>query len=171
MTNGRRKGNTAELEVAKLLQVWWRQHEPTAEFVRVPLSGGWATPKVRGEFRTSGDLMTTASTFPFTIEVKRRESFAWGNVLAGRRSPVWAWWEQAITQGVEAKLVPLLWARKKGEPWWVIAPVQVGHLLLQLGIPERHLTFVSTKARHVVVFPAVCLLMLPPGKVAGFGCS
>lgn len=166
MTNGRRKGNRGELEVAKLLQAWWCQHEPDAEFVRVPLSGGWATSKVRGEFRASGDLMTTASTFPFTIEAKRREAFTWKNVLAGRRSPLWKWWEQAIEQGVEAKLEPLLWARKKGEPWRVVANLRVGHLLQELGAPARHFAYVSTGTRHVVVFPAACLFMLPPGKVA-----
>lgn len=167
MTNGRRKGSTAELEVAKLLQGWWQIHEPTAKFVRVPLSGGWSTAQVRGEFRASGDLMTTAATFPFTIEVKRREAFAWQNVFEGRRSPVWKWWEQAVAQGVESGLTPLLWARRKAEDWRVIAEPEVGRLLQDWHIPARQVKTVRTPGRwSLVVFPAACLLSVPPGRVA-----
>src|SRR4051812_33410532 len=99
--NSRAKGNVAEREVAGLLKVWWLPVEPDAEFIRTPLSGGWGGPKLRGEFRASGDLMTTAKRFPFVVEVKRREAWVMKNVLKGQPSPVWGWWRQAQVAALE----------------------------------------------------------------------
>lgn len=128
MTQGRPKGNKAEIEVAKILEPWWATWEPTARdgkpirFVRTPLSGGWGGPDIRGSFRAAGDLMTTAEKFPFAVEVKRREGWQWLPMLRGRRSPIWGYWRQAIAQAREMSCVPMLWFRKNREPWWVLLP-------------------------------------------------
>jgi Holliday junction resolvase len=120
----RRKGANAEREVAKLLCAWWQQLEPGVSFVKTPLSGGWGNAKVRGDFRASGDLMTNAKTFPFTVEVKRREGFASERVKPGvlRSSPIWEWWEQALTQAEEQRGTPMLVFRKSHEQWRIILP-------------------------------------------------
>ena len=120
--NGRNKGSTAEREVAALIQKWWRTHSPKANFVRVPLSGGWGNPQTRAGFRASGDIMTDDTTFPFSVEVKRREGWAWKNLLAGGKSPVWDWWFQAQDQAKEMNLTPMLWLRHSREPWMVMLP-------------------------------------------------
>lgn len=116
----RQKGNVAEREVAALLRQWWSDVEPEAEWARTPLSGGWGGASARAGFRASGDLMTTAVRFPFTVEVKRREGWAWSTLIAGKRSPVWGWWKQAQTQAAEMKVEPMLWFRRNRQPWRVL---------------------------------------------------
>lgn len=123
MSNGRRKGSKAELEVCADIKRWWDPVE-VAEWARTPLSGGWGKPQVRAGFRASGDLMTTAERFPFVVEVKRREGWAWSTLAAGRPCPVWGWWRQAIKSAREMGGVPLLFFRKNNEPWWAMLPVK-----------------------------------------------
>jgi hypothetical protein len=118
----KRKGSVGELEVAKVLQAWWRDLEPEAIFKRTPQSGGWAKADARGAFQTSGDIVTDAREFPFSVEVKRREGFKWEQLLKGSRSPAWAWWRQAQSQAAESNLVPMLWIRKNRQGWWVMVP-------------------------------------------------
>lgn len=142
----RRKGANAEIEVAKMLGSWWSLIEE-AKFKRTPLSGGWGDADVRGGFKVAGDICTTAKHWPFTIEVKRRENWSFGAFAKGRRSPVWAWWRQCLDAAAEEDRVPLLWARKSGSPWLVLAP-------------ERLL--VPILVRHGVV-PDVRFLRLAPG--------
>lgn len=120
MTNGRAKGARGELEVAAIVTDWWERLEPGCRFKRTPGSGGWATPDVRKEFGTAGDLVTTAKRFPWSVEVKWRQNWTWKELLAGRRSPVWSWWGQALAQGEESGLEPMLWMRHTGEPWWML---------------------------------------------------
>jgi hypothetical protein len=114
--NGRVKGSRAEREFAAMLELWWRDVEPGCRFVRTPLSGGWGGPQVRAGFRASGDLMTTAQKFPFTVEVKRRE-ISYREFLAGRASPVWGWWVQAQGQAREQGSEPMLVFRTNNSPW------------------------------------------------------
>jgi hypothetical protein len=118
----REKGAKAELEVAALLQAWWAQVEPAAVFKRTPQSGGWGGKEVRAAFRSAGDVMTDSKTFPFAVEVKRRERWAWKPFLAGKPSPVWAWWRQAQAQAEEMVLTPTLWFRRSRAPWMVLVP-------------------------------------------------
>lgn len=120
MFNSRAKGSAAELDVAARLQEWWRQVEPGCRFKRTPLSGGWGTGDDRAGFRASGDLMTTAERFPWAIEVKRREGWAWKPLLAGGKSPVWGWWLQAQAAAGECGLLPMMWLRHNREPWHVM---------------------------------------------------
>lgn len=120
MTNGRQKGSTAEREVAKLIQAWWSGVDAKAKFVRTPLSGGWGTAQVRTEFRASGDLMTTSFSWPWCVEIKRREGWKLSNVISGEKSPVWEWWEQTTTAAEEAVAEPMLWFRKNQEPWFIM---------------------------------------------------
>ena len=122
----RTKGCVNEREVAGMLESWWQGVEPGCSFVRTPSSGGWSTPKVRAEFRASGDVMTTAKRFPFGVEVKRREGFVWSTVVAGKASPVWSWWMQTGKAALEQlESVPMLWMRRNGERWRVMLPERV----------------------------------------------
>lgn len=118
---GRPKGSKAEIEIAKRLKAWWAREE-VAEFVRTPLSGGWGGKDLRAGFQASGDVMTTSRIFPFTIEVKRREGWSWLPLLAGKKSPVFGYWKQAVGQAEEQGGIPLLFFRKNREPWWMMLP-------------------------------------------------
>lgn len=166
MTNGRQKGSVAERDVAARLQAWWESQEPGVRFIRTPLSGGWSSAQVRGEFRASGDLMTTSPNFPFVVEVKRREGFAWTNLLAGRKSPVWGWWAQARAAAKEQGGVPMLWLRRNGERWSVMleAPI-IDTLLAHRALSGR---FVRSPIPRVIeggsvlVLAAASLLAVPP---------
>jgi hypothetical protein len=121
VTQSRAKGRRAEREVAKLLAKWWGQLEPKCEFKPTPLSGGWGGrdggAHVRAHFKASGDLMTTARKFPFTVEVKHREQWSMKNVVAGKPTPPWEWWKQACRQATEEKGEPLLLFKKNNMPW------------------------------------------------------
>ena len=120
--NSRRKGKTGEREVAKHLERWWNQVEPGCKFVSTPLSGGFSTAQIRGAFNMAGDLMTTAKTFPFTVEVKHRERWELPNVLAGKRSPAWTWWLQCQKAAAEEKKIPMMWFRKNYGDWYMMLP-------------------------------------------------
>lgn len=124
----RQKGNAAEREVAKKIQIWWRHLEPTAEFVRTPLSGGWGGPSLRGEFGAAGDLMTTAKRFPYGVEVKRREKWALHCFMAGKPCPVWKWWWQTQEAAAEMKKIPMMWIRHNREDWLVVLPIGSLHI-------------------------------------------
>lgn len=136
MFNSRNKGSAGEREVAKLLESWWSVLEPGVKFVKTPLSGGWGTPTLRSEFKTSGDLVTTAKSFPFTIEVKRREAWTLERLLLGSKSPVWGWWKQANAQAVEMSSTPLLWIRKNRHDWRILLPWQLVPTLRSAGFDK-----------------------------------
>jgi hypothetical protein len=114
----RQKGARAELAVAKLFQAWWDRLEPGCIFRRTPGSGGWSKGAAQGEFNTAGDLVTSAEWFPWTVEIKARESWSWKNVLTAKKSPVWSWWEQAQAAAAIEKKDPLLVFRHNREPWF-----------------------------------------------------
>ena len=80
---GKIKGHSFENRIVKVLSNWWGEKR---SFCRTPLSGGWS--KLSGTNETSqyvvGDLVCPKE-FPFTIEVKKDESFEFHHLL---ESPV-----------------------------------------------------------------------------------
>jgi hypothetical protein len=119
--NGREKGSKAEREVARMLEVWWQPVE-LARFVRTPMSGGWGDPRVRAQFKACGDVSTTASSFPFVVEVKRRERWSMRTLLGGQQSPVWSWWGQCQAAAREQGGEPLMLLRRSKMPWLAFLP-------------------------------------------------
>jgi hypothetical protein len=119
--SSRRKGAHGEIEVAKMCKAWWDQVEFSI-FKRTPKSGGWGDSFTRGEFRASGDVCTTSKTWPFTVEVKRREGWVFGVFANGKSSVAWKWWRQAIDAAAEENRIPMLWMRKNRMDWVVLLP-------------------------------------------------
>lgn len=125
---GHWKGGVGEREVISLIQPWWRQVEPDATFTRTPGSGAWAKKrKVPPGFKGHGDLIVdpeTCRSFPWSIEVKWRNVVSLTsiqNFLAGKKSPVWEFWESCQDDAERNDLVPMLWLRGenlsgKGKP-------------------------------------------------------
>jgi len=133
MTNGRQKGSRGERDVAHIIKEWWRKHEGACEFIRTPLSGGWAhDSKAAAHFKASGDLMTTAKDFPFCVEVKWREGWSVSYLLDGKATPAWEWWRQAIAAAKRQDDIPMMWLRKnrihgrrEPFPWLVWIPEEL----------------------------------------------
>lgn len=123
MTNGRIKGKAAEREVAALFQAWWDPYEPGTKFVRTPMSGGWSHgDEAKEEFATAADLMTTSKTFPFSVEVKRREGWSFRRFIDGKTTPVEGWWAQTRSEARANKRIPMLWFRQNRMPWHLLLP-------------------------------------------------
>lgn len=120
MANKKTKGPVAEREVAKIIIPWWGIIEPDAKFVRTPLSGGWGDDDTRSGFMATGDLMTTSLTFPFDVEVKRREGWSEDTLVNGEPCPVWKWWQQTQRAARLSKREPMLWFRHNRKPWMVM---------------------------------------------------
>lgn len=117
----KQKGNGGEREVAGLLAPWWHEKvlldgEPV-RFVRTPMSGGWA---YGASFKASGDIMTNAPSFPFSVEVKRNEGWSLKVLLDGKPSPVWAFWRQCQHDAEKTGAEPMLWMRQNRRPWFVM---------------------------------------------------
>jgi hypothetical protein len=99
----RRKGSSNELAIAKLFKEWWQK----GEWARTPSSGGWATKDVREGFRTCGDIITTATDFPFCVEAKKQEGWHLEQLLTADKSLLYKWWDQAVDETPEG-LVPMV---------------------------------------------------------------
>lgn len=131
MTNGRDKGTRGERAVAGIMREWWKSHEPTAQFIRTPLSGGWqhGAPGIAAHFKACGDLMSTSQSFPFCVEVKWRENWSVDNFLDGKPNASWGWWKQACEAALKQGSIPMMWMRRNRIPftstpfpWVVIIP-------------------------------------------------
>ncbi len=120
--NSRAKGKRFEREVAKLLTKYWSHFEDNIQFVSTPLSGGFSNAKMRGDMKISGDLMTNSEIIPWCFECKHREKWNLENLLEGKRSPIWSWWEQCIKAAKEENKIPMLWFRKNRGELWILVP-------------------------------------------------
>lgn len=160
----RGKGASGEREVAKLLQAWWATVEPECLFAKTPLSGGWGSPKMRAGFKASGDLSTTAALFPFTVEVKRREAWAWKNFERGFKSPVWGWWSQAQVQAAEMGLEPMMWFRRNRGSWFVLMreAYKPAHLMVPVVEWMKPPKGLKAKEHHPVCYGGQSLLAQCP---------
>lgn len=166
-----KKGPSGELEVAKILQPWWRQLEPAAQFVRTPGSGGWRHARI---FGSRGDLMAdkeTCKLFPFSLEVKRREGWTYDWFLGFKPSPVWKWWKQTQQAATDDGRRPMLWFRKnttersaKGHllppMWLVMFDEEIFNRLRLRHMAPPLVRFLAP--RHTVVLTHAQLLWIPP---------
>lgn len=120
------KGNGGEKEVAAILKGWWSSLEPDVSFCRTPSSGGWSHGRDKAAFNAAGDIMTSSSSFPFCVEVKRREGWDIDQLKSKRpSSPVWPWWRQSQIDAkrMTSKKLPMLVFRKNRQPWHVWIPI------------------------------------------------
>ena len=167
--NGRKKGSKAEREIAVLLAGWWSKVEPDAIWKRTPLSGGWADAGAHAGFNASGDLMTTAVHFPFCVEVKKREAWSVDAFMKNpKKSPVMAWWDQAIVQANEMNKLPLLIFAKNRQPWRVLLR-EFDHIEAVFGLTPstRFSRIVNKKRAAVVCYELSYLLDLSPHHFIG----
>lgn len=125
-----KKGNVAELDVARDCQAWWSRVEPGCRFVRTPRSGGW---QHSAEFDAAGDLMVAhAPRWPWCVEVKRREAWDVGRLLGHQSTPPWRWWAGAVRDARKVQREPMLWFRQNRRPWLVM----LGRELVERVLPR-----------------------------------
>jgi len=104
--------------VARLLEAWWESVEPGVRFKASPASGGL---KHAAEFDCAGDIITTSARFPWTVEVKCRHDWNPANLIhRGLSGRIAEYWREAAVEAAQAGRLPMLWARRKGEPWLVV---------------------------------------------------
>jgi hypothetical protein len=154
MVDSNDKGRRGEIQVRDLIRPWWGILEPGADFTRTPKSGGW---HASGEYDMAGDLMTKARLFPFCVEVKFRERWTMENVLAGKNSPVWAWWRQACKDAEKSdpKRVPMLWFRQRSSEWSVLVPRKFIDDLGPMALNADCEIFPNIAWRHLPVRPVL----------------
>jgi len=153
----RRKGNTCERRVARLLE-----NAIGGTWSRVPQSGGWAN---RAAFSTCGDVVTTVKGFPFTIECKHVEGWHLEQLLVSPDTcPIACWWRQAKTEASEAKRRPMLVFTRNFQPLYVMTRVVDRSAA---GLPEAATQLVvRTDEDEVTV---ALLASLIPGLVRLYG--
>lgn len=123
------KGSNNERAIAKLFEAYWGH----GTWARTPGSGGWSTSNNREAFRTCGDIITTATDFPFCIELKKQEGWTLDQLLHNEKCIIYQWWEQTIT-ATPAGLVPLLIvARNHHLPVAIFHTVHVKQLIDKVG--------------------------------------
>lgn len=116
----KRKGAEFELSVAKILTKWWGE-----TFKRTPLSGGWAKGVVCGDVLS----LDENSTFPFSVECKRDESFSLYQLLKyPATGPLKKWWYQAWSESKEGKIPLLIIKENLQEPYAVLDRKTFDHL-------------------------------------------
>jgi hypothetical protein len=99
----KRKGNNNEIQLAKQLRDYWGK----GEWARTPSSGGWATATTREAFRTCGDIITTATDWPFCVEAKKQEGWTLDQLIHNRSPIVLEWWAQTLSE-TPPGMTPLL---------------------------------------------------------------
>lgn len=133
MVHSKRKGNRAELHVAKKLEEWWG-----TPFVRTPGSGGFATVNKSVDLNLVGDVVTDDPTFPFSVEVKNAENWKLSQLLTSDKAPLWEYWEQTVEQASRETRIPLLVFTKNYQPYWVMTLFLLGDFgSLSFVAPDR----------------------------------
>lgn len=129
--NSKHKGSEYERKIARILGAWYGE-----EFHRVPQSGGlrWGD-----DTRVAGDITTHVdSSFPFTVECKKREEWTLEQLLKGT-GDLESWWAQSINDSERVNLLPMLIFSKNFSPNYIMLQESVFSKLLDW--KNRHLPF------------------------------
>ena len=106
------KGSTYERHIAKKLGDWWGE-----KFQRTPASGGLDWGK---DNRVCGDIVTPPdSSFPFTVECKKRESWNMDALFKGSKE-ITKWWKQVKKDCLKSGLEPMLVMSRNLQPDYVV---------------------------------------------------
>jgi len=125
--NSRTKGSEYELRISKILAEWYQE-----DFHRVPSSGGLRWGK---DNRVSGDIIAQeGSTFPFSIECKKREDWTFEQLLKGV-GEVESWWAQCIRDASNVDKKPLLIFSKNRSPNYYMMSFDDYSLLVHVSGP------------------------------------
>lgn len=119
--NSRTKGSTGERVAAKVLEAWTGK-----TFTRVPSSGGlgWHTSNSTGDIICS----TEGHFFPFSVEVKLRESLNFDHILYLEKPKIMQFWEQSVRDAQRVQKCPIVMMRYNGLPkgfFFIMMPTEI----------------------------------------------
>lgn len=114
----KRKGKRGEKNAAIMLSLWWTGEE--GNFVSTPGSGSLRWKK--GVAKVSADLVNVGSDlypeFPYSVEVKNRESWDLESMLKGGQK-FWEWWKQTCDDSQRSNKKPMLMFTKNYSPYYI----------------------------------------------------
>jgi len=135
--NSKNKGNKNERELCKFWSSWTGY-----EFARVPASGGLRWKKTDN---TTGDILCSddkhSKRFQFSIETKFHQDIKFEHTLLGVKGvKIDEFWEQALSDSVRAKRIPILFMRYNGMPklTWFVALEYSLYISLRKLLPRNH---------------------------------
>lgn len=104
MVNGRSKGASFELTIAKVLS-----EAMGIKLRRTPMSGGWShdNPEV------SGDLVCIEGAFPYCVECKNEEGWHLETLFTDHHQWFDNWWRQLMRECPEGKTPILVFSRAR----------------------------------------------------------
>lgn len=144
MKNGRNKGSAYERHIAKKLGEWWGE-----KFQRTPASGGLDWGK---DNRVCGDIVTPPdSSFPFTVECKKRESWNMDSLFKGSKE-VEKWWVQVKGDCEKSDLFPMVVFSRNLQPDYIL-------------MRHRHWHEIHHTGRQIVVPPDRIILHIDMDEV------
>lgn len=152
--NGRKKGSTFELAVAKFFADW------TGDTVRrTPQSGGWSREE---QFDVSGDLVFLR-TRTLHVECKNQEGWRLEDLLTGANAgtKIEAWWKQA-TEECPPHKYPLLVFTRNHLPAFVMRRYGKAPSSLKRSGEPRAQAFVLRDGRVVQKLDDFLAEFLPP---------
>lgn len=128
---GKKKGSTAENDVAKLLSKWYGQE---GAFRRSAGSGSRFTRFNRDQRETPGDLIVP-ECLPWVIEIKCDETFDFERWLftGNKNSLIETAWNQCLESTEEGR-VPVLIARKNHSPWYIFFDSRMEEYLFKCNV-------------------------------------
>ena len=160
-TNGKKKGNKAERELAK----WWQQWT-SFEFTRVPASGGlrWKTMVNT----TTSDLICANDRhnrrFQFSIESKSYKDINFEHLILGnKKAKIREFWDQTNNDAERSSKVPILFMRYNNmakNTWFVIIPYYVYDLFFPNLITWDYNRFHVTGKDNLVILNSNDLLKI-----------
>ncbi len=157
----KRKGNANENKLAKQFQAWWGH----GEWARTPSSGGWATKSVREDFRTCGDIITTAEDFPFCVEAKnqgKKEDWCLDQLILNDKPIVMEWWKQTVEETPDGLFPLLVFKRSHIKPMAMFE-----HKILPFWGVDVHKIFLYSIPKtetFLVIMPLEEFFKIPPSE-------
>lgn len=170
MVDGRRKGNSFEVEVAYLVADWivplpegWEERGSPPPFRRRPAD----KDSLPSNWLGGRDIMHHPEVwFPFSVECKNDEDWSVDTLFVRPRASNVRWWDQCCRQAVDIGLEPLLiLARARAETMVVMQERTHDLLGINMG---RYLRF-SIGASTLRMFPLADLLRVPPKTLRRLG--
>jgi len=136
--NSKKKGNTFERDVCKLLN----EAFGTTEFNRAPNSGAYAsTHNLPSAYKIYGDLIVP-SDFKFTIECKKGYNKASIDELLNYSGIVVNFLDQTIKDAEKAGRIPLLLWKQDRKPILAVTPLEAPlDSFIYFKYPSKNLTY------------------------------
>ena len=118
MVDSRQKGGRAEAAIKKVLR-----DKTGINFQRTPGSGA-----LNPTHMLKGDIYIPNAANKFCIEVKHyKDDHLTSKVLTGKNPQLIEWWSQAVRQGEQVDMQPLLFFKFDRSKWFIATLMELNH--------------------------------------------